>query len=373
MTDPYTPTANSGQGDPQKAGRRHKRVVMILLYGLLAALPFLPSPYLVEQPGPVLNTLGEVETESGTEQILQFDESATVYPSAGTLNLLTVTISGNKEYPRSWGSLLFAAFDKSQHIVPVAEYYGEDESSADREKLNNALMESSQNSAAAAAQRELGMDVPTKIEVVNVNQEFGAAGLIHEGDFITEIAGEPILGIAQLQQLVQQSADKPLELTVERAETREVETVSVKPQLYDDRIWLIGVSGKNVYQAPVTVKYAIDRIGGPSAGMIFSLAIIDELTEGELTGGKIVSGTGTIDDTGRVGPIGGLTQKLYAASRADTDLFLMSAENCHDLPAEIPGDMDIAVVSTLHEAHEAVKNYAAGGSTPGIAACKTTP
>ena len=96
MTDPYTPTANSGQGDPQKAGRRHKRVVMILLYGLLAALPFLPSPYLVEQPGPVLNTLGEVETESGTEQILQFDESATVYPSAGTLNLLTVTISGNK-------------------------------------------------------------------------------------------------------------------------------------------------------------------------------------------------------------------------------------------------------------------------------------
>ena len=73
-----------------------------------------------------------------------------------------------------------------------------------------------------------------------------------------------------------------------------------------------------------------DDIGGPSAGLMFSLAIYDTLTPGSLTGGQVVAGTGTIDDGGQVGPIGGIQQKIAGAREAGAQLFLVPPDNCAD-------------------------------------------
>ena len=133
---------------------------------------------------------------------------------------------------------------------------------------------------------------------------------------------------------------------------------------------LLGVLVTTEFEFPFDVELELDRIGGPSGGLILALAVYDELTPGGLTGGLSVSGTGTIDESGAVGPIGGLPQKLWGASIAGTDLMLMPLANCPDLPARLPADLAIAPVETLDEAIEAIETAVDGGSPEGIERCE---
>ena len=110
----------------------------------------------------------------------------------------------------------------------------------------------------------------------------------------------------------------------------------------------------------MNVTYNLQDVGGPSAGMMFSLAVIDKLTEDDLTEGHFVAGTGTISEDGTVGPIGGIEHKVEASQEAGAELFLAPAANCEAATSRDHGDMVIASVETLDDAIHAIEDFASG-------------
>ena len=101
-------------------------------------------------------------------------------------------------------------------------------------------------------------------------------------------------------------------------------------------------------------------VGGPSAGTMFAIGIIDKLTPGALTEGKVIAGTGTISPDGKVGEIGGIQQKLIGARNAGAVLFLAPQSNCQDVIDHIPDGLTVASIATLSEAMTAINAFNTG-------------
>ena len=116
--------------------------------------------------------------------------------------------------------------------------------------------------------------------------------------------------------------------------------------------------------APFTIDFNLANIGGPSAGLMFSLAVVDKLTTGDLNGAKFVAGTGTINGDGKVGPIGGITHKMLAAHEAGATVFLVPADNCDEAKSAHEDGLDLVKVETLGQAVDALKALSAGGEAP---------
>ena len=111
---------------------------------------------------------------------------------------------------------------------------------------------------------------------------------------------------------------------------------------------------------PKDLLIDVEKVGGPSGGMIFTLAIIELLTKENLLNGRTVAGTGTIAEDGTIGPIGGIEEKLVAAKRAGVDLFLAPKENCSEL-SSIPEGITVAAVETIDEAVAALNSKSPKG------------
>ncbi len=112
------------------------------------------------------------------------------------------------------------------------------------------------------------------------------------------------------------------------------------------------------FELPFEVSVNLsDKIGGPSAGLMFSLAIFDTLTPDSLTGGQVVAGTGTIDEQGRVGPIGGIQQKIVGAREDGAQLFMVPPDNCADAIGSRNGDMRLVRAVTMHAAVQAIEKW----------------
>lgn len=116
--------------------------------------------------------------------------------------------------------------------------------------------------------------------------------------------------------------------------------------------------------APFKIDFNLANIGGPSAGLMFSLAVVDKLTTGDINGGKFVAGTGTITGDGKVGPIGGITHKMYAAKEAGAEVFMVPAENCDEAKSAHEDGLQLIKVENLAGAVDALKTYSAGGEPP---------
>jgi PDZ domain-containing protein len=132
----------------------------------------------------------------------------------------------------------------------------------------------------------------------------------------------------------------------------------------DDGAPKLGVSIENKQPAPFKVTFDLDRIGGPSAGLMFSLGIIDKISTPDLTRGRFIAGTGTIEPSGKVGPIGGIALKMIAARRAGATLFLAPESNCAEVRGNIPSGLEVIKVSALHEAIADLDARATGGTVP---------
>jgi PDZ domain-containing protein len=132
---------------------------------------------------------------------------------------------------------------------------------------------------------------------------------------------------------------------------------------------LLGVGVSVDYEFPFDVTLRLDKVGGPSAGMMFALGIIDKTTPGELNGGETVAGTGTITASGTVGAIGGIRQKLYGARDAGASVFLAPASNCDEVVGHVPSGLDVYAVATLDDAVTALETVADGGDTASLPTC----
>lgn len=354
----------------RESTRRTSRWIIVFLGVVLCwALAILvPAPFVIERPGPVVNALGEVQTEEGAVPVIVISGAET-YPTAGELNVLSVSIVGSPESPPNWLEVGGALLDPTRTLTPMGDVYPEGVSSDDRAAAAAAMMRASQQRAIAAALRELGEPVDARLRVSSVVADGPSDGVLLDDDIIRSVDGAPVEDAADLGRALAAATDGvPLDIGIERqGGLLHVRVVPVSPE--PDSAPMLGVLVYTEFEASIAVELQLGDIGGPSAGMMFAVAIIDLLTPGELTGGLKVSGTGTIDADGRIGAIGGLEQKLWGASRAGAELFLVPMENCGDIPGSIPGDMTVVPVATLDDALSALEIAAAGGLPPGLETC----
>lgn len=354
-------------------GGRRGRALFFVVAGLAILVllaSVIPSPYAIERPGPVVDTLGTIDGSAKGKPLITIGGAKT-YATTGQLNLLTVTMVGTPQKPNSWLSLLPAVLDPNQELVPMEQIYPAGVTVKQRDEANAALMTSSQDLATVAALDALGTHVPGELVVSQVVDGGPSEGILRAGDVIRSVDGRAVERLAELRAGLGK-AGEPVTLVVDRG--GEKKTVQVTPETGESGSTpLLGILAGSRFDVPVKVSVELDGIGGPSAGTIFALALYDKLTPGDLTGGLRVSGTGTIDDSGSVGAIGGLPQKLAGAERAGTDLFLFPVANCGDLPSGLPRDLRVVPVSTFQEAIDAVKSAAAGDPTPTVSERCPTP
>lgn len=340
---------------------------------ILFVFTFLPSPYVIQQPGPVLNTLGTSPNADGEDVPLitvpDEDETST----EGRLDLLTVQVNGNRERTPSWMELALAWFDPSRAVVPLDRIFPTGQTTEERNTENAALMSDSQLEASAAALRELGYDVPQEIVVGTVADDGASAGVLDLGDVITSLDGTPVSSVEEVRAAVQSGEGAPVTLGIERegAET----SVSVTPrwgEVNGQQQWLLGVGLTAAFDLPVDVEIQINNVGGPSAGMMFALGIIDKMSPGDLTGGEHFAGTGTIDAQGNVGGIGGIRQKLFGARDAGAAWFLAPQANCNEVVGHVPDGIRVFAVSTLEEALTVLETVRDRGDLDALATCDGT-
>lgn len=335
---------------------------------VLVALVFvLPVPYVIEEPGPVFDTLGTVG-DSG-QPVVQIEHAKT-YNSGGHIFLTTV-----EQFPGACGvhpplsTAIKAWFVSDQSVLPVQAVCAPGQTSGQVVFKDQSDMAESQVDAETAALTTLGYkQVGQEVIVAAVQPGTPAARFLRPDDIVLSIDGTPIKTPQQAVQAVQsRPVGSGLDFRFSRngkllhavITSEAAPTSSGKPA----NVPFVGFqpSPRPLFNGvSVTIGINPENVGGPSAGTALALGIIDKLTPGGLTGGKTIAGTGTISKTGRIGPIGGIQQKISAAVHAGARVFFAPAANCADAKAQAPPSLTLIRATTLAEVVQALKDVNAG-------------
>jgi PDZ domain-containing protein len=366
---------NSTIEPPATRSRMSRRTVagvwaLTVAMVVLLVITFLPTSYVIQRPGPVYNTLGTAENADGEEVPLISVEGAETFPTDGALDLLTVQVQGNREHTPSWFELAMAWFEPSKAVIPIDSVFPQGQTTEERNEESAAMMVDSQQEATAAALTELGYDVGAQLSVHSVIEGAPAEGVLEEGDVILEANGEAVTDAAGLRAVINEGEGDPVELQIERDDQQQTVELTPEESTADgESVWIIGVNLITDYDFPIDVTIQLNNVGGPSAGMMFALGIIDTLTPGELNGGQQVAGTGTITADGAVGPIGGIRQKMWGALDAGADWFLAPEANCDEVVGHIPGDLRVFAVSDLDDALSVLDAVREDGDLDALPTC----
>ncbi len=205
------------------------------------------------------------------------------------------------------------------------------------------------------------------MEIASITDDSAATGKLQAGDVLLSINDKPITALSVVQSELAAGSGEPVTVVVDRAGSQVPATIT--PNAGPDGLFILGVLLQYKFSFPFDVRISLDKVGGPSAGLMFALGIIDTITPGELTGGTHVAGTGTISPDGAVGPIGGISQKMHGARSAGASLFLAPAANCADVVGHIPDGLQVVRVEDLSGAREAVELAGSGADTSGLPVC----
>lgn len=310
-------------------------LLALALGGLGATLPV---PLVALGPGPTVNTLGEV---NGTAVVAV--TGVPTYPTAGNLNMTTVSVTDRLTLFNAIG--FWTAGD--QQVVPRDTVFPPGKSDAQVQQENTDQFASSEANAEVAALTELKL--PTRAVVSALTSGSPAIGRLQPGDELVTVAGKAVSNPQQVSDaLTGTRPGQSVVIAYKRGGRQQDATVvlGTNPSLPQ------GFLGVRPGIEPVggDITISLGDIGGPSAGLMFTLAVIDKLTPGELNGGRFVAGTGTIDPDGTVGPIGGIPFKMMAARAAGATTFLVPAANCAEATANDPAGLSLVRVGTLADA-----------------------
>jgi len=346
---------------PRKTGRARKRIGLALLgFGALAiGGAFLtPAPYVIESPGPVFDVLGKLDDH----QIISVN-GATTYKTFGRLDALTVNERGTPDQRPSWGEVAAAWLNPDQVLVPLEKMFGPDTTTEQVNKMVTQMMLDSQRDAVAVALKKSGVKFDSWIAVEAIKKGSPSDGVFKPDDVIVSVAGVKPTSINEMTSEIAKLNGEPVDIQVRRA--GKLVTSKVTP-LKDKASgsWRVGIYISYRYKFPFKVKVDLGDVSGPSAGMMFTLGIIDKLGPENLTGGQHIAGTGTIDASGNVGPIGGIQLKMKGASRAGAKFFIAPRSNCDEIVGHIPAGMQVVTVETIDDALRALAPLQAGNPLP---------
>lgn len=327
--------------------------VLCLVLGVLSFT--LRVPYLVESPGPTFNTLGQ---NDGKEIIAVNGHPTT--PTSGHLNLMTVLSDTEKT---TVAGALVGWLRHDEVVVPYDAIYPPGTSKQQQNAANAEDFAASQDNATAAAACELGY--PKGFGIFSVADDSPNKAVLKPGDRLVSLNGTPVPDDATLRKVISAShAGDKLAVGLVRNGKQLTVTATLGEPAAGSSTPRLGVSVGVGCLLPFQVTLSLAGIGGPSAGMMFALGIIDKISNHDLTHGRFIAGTGTIDPSGQVGQIGGIALKMIAARRAGATIFLAPASNCPDVKGNIPSGLNVVKVSTLHEAITDLDTLAGGGSVP---------
>lgn len=311
-------------------------------------------PYVALGPGPTFDTLGE----AGGATVVQIDGTDT-YPTSGQLNMTTVSVVDDVTL---FGALGLWVSGRNA-LVPREEVFPPQLSEEQVQQQNVQLFEDSESRAETAALRHLGY--PSTVIVDQVAGGQAADGRLQPGDRLLSVGGRPVAEAQDvLDALAGTTAGETVAVRFWRGEDPErTESFVLGAGEDPGRGYLgIGVADRPDVDFEVTISLA--DVGGPSAGLMFALGIVDKLTPGELTGGRFVAGTGEITPDGAVGPIGGIPFKMLRASEAGATVFLVPADNCAEALSRTPDGLQLVRVDDLGGAVRALEGLGAGEPAP---------
>jgi PDZ domain-containing protein len=333
-------------------------LVPIVAFGLLMSV--VTVPFVALGPGPTFDTLGEVDGKQVVD-IKSTDGVAgdITHPTSGHLNMTTVS----QRDGLTLGQALVLWMSGRDQLIPRELVYPPDKSKDDIDKSNTADFKRSEDDAEYAALSYL--KYPKAVTVETVEEKGPSAGKLQPGDAIDMVNNVEVADLKAFQEVVKNT--KPGEQIVIDYRRKNAPAGTATITLGEHPEGDQGYLGVGVLDAPwamFDIEFNLANIGGPSAGLMFSLAVIDKLTTGELNGGKFVAGTGTIDADGKVGSIGGITHKMLAAQEAGATVFLVPADNCAEARTAHDDGLQLVRVDTLTTAVEALNTISAGGEPP---------
>lgn len=329
-------------------------VLFLVLFVLALTMPV---PYVILSPGPTYNTLG---TDDSGQTIIVINGTATKN-TTGHLNLTTVNVSTQQ-------LTAFAALDgwllHDEVVVPRSSIYPPGKSQQQVEQQNIQDFTNSQDSATAAAFCELGY--PRGFGVVTVDPKGPSHGVLMPADRLVTLNGKAVDSIKALTAVLEsQQPGTTAKVSVIRATKSATLQVRLTDPPKNGKGARLGITVADACLAPFEVDLGLgNEIGGPSAGLMFALGIMDKVGPTDLTKGMFIAGTGTIDTDGRVGPIGGIALKMIAARHKGATVFLAPADNCPDVRGVIPKGLNVVKVDTLHSARQDLLDLQAGKSVP---------
>jgi Lon-like protease len=326
-------------------------LVPILIFGVL--LTMVTVPYVALGPGPTFNTLGDVDGK----QVVDIT-GADLHPTSGHLNMTTVSqVDGI-----TLGQALILWASGRDQLIPRDLVYPPDKSREEVDEANTKDFRQSEDSAEYAA---LGyLKYPMAVTVAEIDDSGPSKGKLQAGDAIDAVNNKPVANLEQFQAIVKDTKPGDRIVIDYRRKNAPAGTADITLGSRPGRAQgFLGVSVLDAPWAPFSIAFNLANVGGPSAGLMFSLAVVDKLTTGDLNDGKFVAGTGTITGDGKVGPIGGITHKIVAAEEAGATVFLVPADNC-DEAKTADEKIDLLKVDTLTGAVDALRSLSSGGQPP---------
>lgn len=319
---------------------------------LVCVAALIPVPYVTMKPGPTFDTLGKFEGKP----VIQFGDGVPTYDTDGQLRFTTVSVTSAGSR-LSLGQAISAWFNDDDAVVPRDVIYPEGQTAEEAEQETSLQMSSSKTISEAVALREAGFDVDVAVEKP-IDPKGPAAGKLEVGDTIAAVDGEKVDSPDDVVNAIT-TVEPGTEVTLDirRGNDERSVELTTAPNPEDKSLSRIGIGIG--YDFPVTVKNNVGQdVGGPSAGMMFALAMYDELTRESLTGGEVIAGTGTIADDGTVGPIGGIQQKIAGAAAADSTVFLTPTGNCEEAADGDDHGMLLVEVKTFDQAVDSLEALA---------------
>lgn len=330
---------------------------LLVLFVVVVVALVVPAPVVALGPGPTFDTLGD----TGGRPVVTAGGLPT-YPTTGHLNMTTVGVTDGITAIQAMG--FWASGD--HQLAPRSTLYPPELSGDQVTQENQLEFDSSVANAEAAALTYLRL--PTKVTVHALTPGSPSAGVLTAGDQLVAVGGRPVDSVPMLLDALRPAAPgRPVTLRVVRGDDppRDV-TVVAAPYPGDPAKAFLGITPATSPLDGDRIAISLADVGGPSAGLLFSLALVDKLTPGPLTGGRFVAGTGTITADGMVGPISGIRFKMLKATEVGASTFLVPADNCAEAAADAPDGLQLVRVGSLGEAVTALDTLR-GGGTP--AAC----
>jgi PDZ domain-containing protein len=327
--------------------------------GLVAILTWVvlwvDVPYVAYVPGPTVDALRTDSGESGGDEIVRVDGVIDTR-SKGQFRMVTVSVI---DRPRLIEALWYWISD-DYAVVPREFVYPPDKSEKEIASESKEQFVSSQMSAETAALRELGC--PVYVTVSGFTKRSPLADDLRKGDVLRRIDGTPVTSVDRLESRL--GEDPKRKRTVSYLRDGRLGTVRVAPSESPDKLLGLFLKQRQPCRYDVRFDRNVQKIGGPSAGLIFALTIIDKVRSEDLTAGRVVAGTGEMNDDGEVGAIGGVPQKLRAAKRDGAQVFLTPRANCAEAVANNPDGLTLVEVTTLRGAVEALDMMRGGREPP---------